>query len=588
MALQTAYSTDDDDCSTSTAYFSADESDFYISSPTTIATSSCSFLLKSLVSKTNLPTPVVSSGSTVEFIGNQSEPINPCSSDDFETIIPRTCSALPPDSTSRLQTQLIANEVDLALESFDKLSLGSSSRINSCNIYNTLDSSSLKLSTSLTACQTSRPIQNFESDSADSKVYSNVEVKDCISSTLASNPQATVDKFTLAPSLDVNQGVNLEKTVSTVDYDPTNAFEIESLSSESDDSDHPTMRSNRTFRRVTAISSESDDSLEICISTPSAQRHKNIIVISSDDDTDVECQQHLSASFSTASSISSLSIPCLTQIKSDRRLAVNDHTPISSHTKKLLAANLAKNLKASFRDAYIDNEKLPKIESFETDDAPESIPAQHDIWLPHYSPESLTKKMSHLVQSPSTPKSIRKKCSGAMLKNKETLSRHLFCEFNNRVFESKLPDDMVIEWSVRLNKTAGRTHTHSQKNGSGGWNRIARIELASKVLDTQDKLCNTLMHEMCHAACWVIDGDNSNPHGKLFKAWGDRAMNAYEHIKVSRCHSYDIAYKFTYSCTNVKCGRNYGRHSKSINVATHGCGYCKSKLILSGANKTTG
>ena len=43
--------------------------------------------------------------------------------------------------------------------------------------------------------------------------------------------------------------------------------------------------------------------------------------------------------------------------------------------------------------------------------------------------------------------------------NKEKLTHTLFTEFNAKIFENKLPEDMQISWSVRLNKTAGRTHT---------------------------------------------------------------------------------------------------------------------------------
>lgn len=48
---------------------------------------------------------------------------------------------------------------------------------------------------------------------------------------------------------------------------------------------------------------------------------------------------------------------------------------------------------------------------------------------------------------------------------------------------------------------------------------MAQIELATKVVDTIEKLRNTLVHEMIHAAVWILDHDNKNPHGKLFKAW---------------------------------------------------------------------
>jgi len=46
------------------------------------------------------------------------------------------------------------------------------------------------------------------------------------------------------------------------------------------------------------------------------------------------------------------------------------------------------------------------------------------------------------------------------------------------------------------------------------------------------------------------------------------------------CHSYDIAYKFHYTC--LSCGYIYGRHSKSIDTDTAGCGRagCGGRLEL--------
>lgn len=39
------------------------------------------------------------------------------------------------------------------------------------------------------------------------------------------------------------------------------------------------------------------------------------------------------------------------------------------------------------------------------------------------------------------------------------------------------------------------------------------------VLYHKERIRNTLSHEMCHLACWVIDGCPKEGHGQLFKAW---------------------------------------------------------------------
>lgn len=45
------------------------------------------------------------------------------------------------------------------------------------------------------------------------------------------------------------------------------------------------------------------------------------------------------------------------------------------------------------------------------------------------------------------------------------------------------------------------------------------IELSSKVIDTELKLRNTLAHELCHIAAWILSGEIRPPHGGAFKLW---------------------------------------------------------------------
>jgi hypothetical protein len=39
-----------------------------------------------------------------------------------------------------------------------------------------------------------------------------------------------------------------------------------------------------------------------------------------------------------------------------------------------------------------------------------------------------------------------------------------------------------------------------------------------KVCDTADRLRDTLVHELCHAATWIVD-DVKDGHGPYWKAW---------------------------------------------------------------------
>ena len=50
----------------------------------------------------------------------------------------------------------------------------------------------------------------------------------------------------------------------------------------------------------------------------------------------------------------------------------------------------------------------------------------------------------------------------------------------------------------------------------------ARVELSCKVVDSPQKLRNTLLHELCHVATWVINHVSKPPHGTHFKYWAAR------------------------------------------------------------------
>ena len=89
--------------------------------------------------------------------------------------------------------------------------------------------------------------------------------------------------------------------------------------------------------------------------------------------------------------------------------------------------------------------------------------------------------------------------------------------FNSYAFESKLPNDMMITWNPRLTKTAGMciqrllkitkkqdTSQYLSCNNGIEEVRASKIELSPKVLDSADRLRDTLIHEMCHAAAWIV------------------------------------------------------------------------------------
>ncbi|PGH26575.1 hypothetical protein AJ80_01704 [Polytolypa hystricis UAMH7299] len=112
----------------------------------------------------------------------------------------------------------------------------------------------------------------------------------------------------------------------------------------------------------------------------------------------------------------------------------------------------------------------------------------------------------------------------------------------------------------------------------------ASIELAEKIIDNEDRLINTLAHEYCHLANFMISEVRNNPHGASFKAWAAKCTAALERnetyagrVEITTKHSYDIHYKYLWCCE--VCGYEYGRHSKSIDTKKSRCGKCKGVLV---------
>uniref|UniRef100_I3KN02 Germ cell nuclear acidic peptidase n=1 Tax=Oreochromis niloticus TaxID=8128 RepID=I3KN02_ORENI len=194
---------------------------------------------------------------------------------------------------------------------------------------------------------------------------------------------------------------------------------------------------------------------------------------------------------------------------------------------------------------------------------------------PRHGPTSknvLCKTPGCFLQSLTNPSSSY---AGSFKQNKEALTSKLYQLYNTTVFESKLPVNMSVTWNKKMRKTAGYCVTGQEK---GGGNRYARIELSEKVCDSADRLRDTLIHEMCHAATWLINGVRDG-HGNFWKLYARKATLAHPELPmVTRCHSYDIKYKFQYQCT--RCKNTIGRHSKSLDTQRFVCALCTGQLVL--------
>ncbi|KAL2865578.1 SprT family zinc-dependent metalloprotease [Aspergillus lucknowensis] len=155
-----------------------------------------------------------------------------------------------------------------------------------------------------------------------------------------------------------------------------------------------------------------------------------------------------------------------------------------------------------------------------------------------------------------------------------------------------------VVWSKTLQTTAGRASwkrdrrsASSSPSSSGSetpsravTKHFATIELAERIIDDEDRLINTMAHEYCHLANYIVSNVRNQPHGASFQAWARKCKDALKdhpvygggRIEVTTKHSYKIDYKYVWTC--VDCCQNYGRHSKSIDPTRHRCGKCKGLL----------
>ncbi|GAM89291.1 hypothetical protein ANO11243_073280 [Dothideomycetidae sp. 11243] len=153
-------------------------------------------------------------------------------------------------------------------------------------------------------------------------------------------------------------------------------------------------------------------------------------------------------------------------------------------------------------------------------------------------------------------------------------------------------------WSKTLNSTAGRA-TWRRSSGSER-KESATIELATKVLTSEPRLRNTLAHEFCHLATYIVSRVTSRPHGPEFKSWARKCEAAFGDISVTTRHDYAVEWRYIWACAGPGpsslaemsvseqgvlqggtdgCGATYGRHSRSLNTTRARCGRCRGKLV---------
>jgi len=190
-----------------------------------------------------------------------------------------------------------------------------------------------------------------------------------------------------------------------------------------------------------------------------------------------------------------------------------------------------------------------------------------------------TKSKSKSNTKPNRTKTSQKSSTtAAFRKNRINLTKHTFEEFNQQAFGGAL-SSVEVTWSNKLNTTAGITRMRGKLGKNNADSRVASIDLATKVIDNEERLRSTLLHEMCHAAQWLVDGCHKPPHGHVFKKWANISMRKIRDVEVTTTHDYEISYKFAWACTGANCNVVIKRHSRSVDVNKQCCGRCKGKLI---------
>lgn len=232
---------------------------------------------------------------------------------------------------------------------------------------------------------------------------------------------------------------------------------------------------------------------------------------------------------------------------------------------------------------------LPKTLNKPTDDAFWDQDVVND-WNDKHSPRKPSLSSSTMGNVSRSPTKEGKKSFNA---KKHTIASDFLQELDEQITQGRISQlaestgGVSLVWSKTLNTTAGRANwkreTIRTKNASGEevsvqYKHHASIELAEKVINDENRLCNVVAHEFCHLANFMINGITNNPHGKEFKVWAAQCSRAFgsRGIEVTTKHTYDIDYKYVWEC--VSCGSEFKRHSKSIDPLRHRCGTCKNTL----------
>ncbi|KAF2149900.1 hypothetical protein K461DRAFT_214221, partial [Myriangium duriaei CBS 260.36] len=226
-----------------------------------------------------------------------------------------------------------------------------------------------------------------------------------------------------------------------------------------------------------------------------------------------------------------------------------------------------------------------------------------NAWNEAYSPTKPIRSPTKLPPaSPSKPPTSPRKSKSEIAAQRDfdtrkiSLASSFLTELDNKICSGAISTatastgGVKLIWSSTLNTTAGRAtwkrttlSSSSSSSSSSSGKEIqqhATIELAAKILTTEERLRNTLAHEFCHLATYIVSGVTTRPHGREFKAWGRKCGEVFGAlgVEVTTRHSYEVEWRYVWACVGPKeeeeggCGTTYGRHSKSLDPGRVRCG----------------
>lgn len=143
-------------------------------------------------------------------------------------------------------------------------------------------------------------------------------------------------------------------------------------------------------------------------------------------------------------------------------------------------------------------------------------------------PSTFAREKKHVktaasIVSSTAPRKKEGQSKAAFQKNRQEIADLAFAEFDRVAFDGALRDVDLV-WSKKLRTTAGLTRLKQISGGGDPTKRTATIELSTKIIDEEHRLRATLLHEMCHAAAWLVDGVSKPPHGACFRKWAIISM----------------------------------------------------------------